>query len=244
MSWGQTKKINSNMDETIDELINRLNTSGATSPYRPGKQIFTSSGTFTAPFTGTYFLSGIGAGGNGTAGSDSQGGNGGNCGRFAIRIPVSLTKGQQVGVTVGTGNTVIGSYLTCTKGSANTRLTPISDTPKATRQYEGGWGLKPKTAMASLTSPLYAADGWGSPNGLGGGNYQNFLGGGGGANVPVFFQCLNGVTFAGGNGGGYDSPYVAQNGQGYGTGGGGGGGNSTYYNTVGVGAPGMAIIEW
>jgi hypothetical protein len=76
----------------------------------PTKQVFTSSGTFTAPFAGTYKVictGGGGAGGYSTAAGITNGGSGGAAGGTAIKWAV-LTLNQAVTVTIGAGGTQPG----------------------------------------------------------------------------------------------------------------------------------------
>jgi hypothetical protein len=74
---------------------------------KPMNQVFTSSGTFTAPFTGNYKVTVIGAGGSGgcTDGITATGGGGGG----ASIKNVSLTKSDNVTVTIGVGGTGVVS---------------------------------------------------------------------------------------------------------------------------------------
>lgn len=67
---------------------------------KPMIQVFTASGTFTAPFTGNYKV--IVTGGGGSGGKGSNGGSGGGAGGTAIKV-VSITKGVVETVTVGAG---------------------------------------------------------------------------------------------------------------------------------------------
>jgi hypothetical protein len=65
-----------------------------------GGQVFTASGTFTAPKAGVYFIEVIGGGGGGAhGGGPASGGTGG----ARLRRQVTLAAGQQVAVTVGNG---------------------------------------------------------------------------------------------------------------------------------------------
>jgi hypothetical protein len=66
---------------------------------KPMIEVFTSSGTFNAPFTGKYKVTVTGGGGSGGSNAIATGGGGGGT---AIKI-VSLTKADAVTVTVGTG---------------------------------------------------------------------------------------------------------------------------------------------
>lgn len=222
-----------------------------------GIQKFTSSGTFTAPVTGTYYFSGCaagagGGGGGGTVGSTGfvggGGGSGGGAGQSIVRNSFSLTAGQTVTITIGAagsggsagqgtgtsggngvsgGNTVIGTLITLTGGSAG-----------------GGGGGQTSTSAGLPSGGAGAAGGTGFPGGQAGGD-GNYAGlGGVGASGP----------FGGGGGGGRASTATLSVQGGYpssGFGSGGGGGGASYGNngaqaagTGGAGSPGIAIVEW
>jgi len=68
-------------------------------------QEFLSSGTFTAPVAGTYWVTMIGGGGGGGARIDSASNTvtGGYAGQCLVRFPVVLTAAQAVTVTIGSG---------------------------------------------------------------------------------------------------------------------------------------------
>jgi hypothetical protein len=109
-----------------DDVVikSQLDAVGPTSPfteYENGTlayQLFTSSGTFTVPagVTKLYVavIGGGGAGGGATSGS--RGGRAGGCGGLAKGF-VSISSGQSVVVTVGTGG--VGSTGTGTAGGAS-----------------------------------------------------------------------------------------------------------------------------
>ena len=74
---------------------------------KPMSEIFTSSGTFTAPFTGKYKVTVTGGGASGSTGYARANGGGG-AGGTAIEV-VSLTKGDVVTVTIGAGGAGVAS---------------------------------------------------------------------------------------------------------------------------------------
>jgi hypothetical protein len=74
---------------------------------KPKIQVFTSSGTFTAPFTGDFKVTVVGGGGSGGSGSPTT--TGGGSGGASIKI-VTLTKSDAVTVTVGaSGGSVVAN---------------------------------------------------------------------------------------------------------------------------------------
>lgn len=89
------------MDAVLYDLINKKN-------YQIEK--FTTSGTFTAKKTGVHFINGCGGGagaGSSTSGSCYGGGAGAGC-QF---LPVFLTKGETVSITIGAGGAALaGAY--------------------------------------------------------------------------------------------------------------------------------------
>ena len=69
---------------------------------KPMIQVFTSSGTFTAPFTGKYKVTVVGGGGSSARSASGHACGGGGGGGLAKKV-VDLTKGDTVTVTVGAG---------------------------------------------------------------------------------------------------------------------------------------------
>jgi hypothetical protein len=208
-----------------------------------GLSRFTSSGSFTAPVAGTYYLSGVAPGGGGGAGSSGSsgcgsGGGGGGAGQPAIRVPVTLTLGQVVPITIGSA------------GAGG-----------ATSQSAGGSGGSLQVGSSGSILSLSGGTGGGGGaniNGTSGGPFggagypagsdsvdvsNNVPGGGGGAGASGPFGGGGGAGRNGTNAG-----HVGAAAYGYGAGGGGGGG---YYMAgagtfaAGVaGAPGFLTIEW
>ena len=122
------------------------------------KKYFTSSGTFTAPYTGKYFVELCGGGGGGA--SVSNGSSSGSGGAGYAAKTVQLTKGQQVYVTVGSGGghsgtggtSSFGSFLSATGGGADTGVSDTSPTIGSgvggDINMDGGIGL-PATSSGS-----------------------------------------------------------------------------------------------
>lgn len=224
-----------------------------------GVQSFTSSGTFTAPVTGTYYVSGCaagsgGGGGGGTIGgsgfSGGGGGAGGGAGQWIRKSAYSLTAGQTVTVTIGAAGSggSAGQGTGTTGGSSgaggNTVLAGgITLTLQGGGASGGGGGMS--TAGAGL--------GAGGAGGVPGTGYPSGQVGGDGA-----YAGLGGVgasgPFGGGGGGGRAATNTAsvQNGAaGAGYGSGGGGGGASYGNSGaqaagagGAGTPGYIEFEW
>jgi hypothetical protein len=118
----------------LDQLIASgsapiLNVVTPTAPFLANSQVFTTSGTFTAPKTGVFYVTLLGHGGAGGAGGNfysygvgqgqgnhgGYGGNGGS-GYVKLRVPVAMTAGQQTAATIG-ANTTFGS-MTVANGTA------------------------------------------------------------------------------------------------------------------------------
>lgn len=115
-----------------EALLNLASKSGM-----PHREVFTESGSFTAPTTGLYRITCVGGGGGGSTGSASAGGGGGG---FAT-VTVLLQAGETVPLTVGAGGngqlpppnamspspggeTSFGTYLTAPGGLAASTSTP------------------------------------------------------------------------------------------------------------------------
>lgn len=201
-------------------------------PVLSDKQIFTVSGTFTAPDNISYvFVSMVGGGG----GSGNYGGGGGGAGSYIINAGAVVTPGNSYTVTVGSGGSA-GAYntnggngkassfigdnitITCNGGSGNVEQT-------------GGVGGLPISGEATIP---------GSSGGLGGkvttlagdnGANGDGIRGGGGA---------GGYFGVGGNGGNYSPCSSGTSGYGYGSGAGGPGNGCNGSN----GRNGIVIIEW
>ena len=184
-----------------------------------GVQRFTANGTFTVPVGVTLvYVTAIASGGNGANGglgstsTGGSGGAGGKAGQFVIDYPLSVTPGSNITVTVGTGNTVIGS-LTLTKGAGATlpyldnfamdgtkilngygggggQMTPSVLVPYCpTQSYSGGAGGNGGSTNSSNQGVAGSAGtGWGTGGGGGGGGNSgsNYGGGAGGAGGPGF----------------------------------------------------------
>lgn len=214
---------------------------------------FTSSGIFTVPAGVTQiFVSGCAAGGGGgsslatNSSSFVTGGSGGGAGQPALNVPITVTPGQVIPITIGTGGTGATPATNNATAGGNTQL--------------GAGG-----SLMNL--------GGGSPGLIGGGGTGfpgDYGGPAGGSGYPAGGPAQNTTSFSattatGGQGGqGADGPFGqagpaargstnnsigAAAGYGYGAGGGGAGG--AYRSTVsapgGAGASGLdgyLVIEW
>lgn len=212
-----------------------------------GVQRFTTSGTFTAPVAGTYYVSGCGAGGGGGGGGGGAGGNvggsggGGGAGQSMQRTAYTLTAGQSLSIVIGAGgaggNTPGSGSGTAGGTGGNTTITALGITLNG--GSGGGGGLSVNATRSSGGN-----GGSGYPNGSDGmDSNANAGGGAGGSGASLSF---------GGGGGGARSGYGLSNsgGAAYGYGAGGGGGGGTYQPGVGPGsnggngASGCVFIEW
>lgn len=159
-----------------------------------GAQLFTSSETFTAPFTGVYEVWVWGGGAGGSYGTGSSGAGGG----FAWGR-VSLTIGQRVAVTVGGGgapsasnagpsgaggNSSFGSFFTATGATASAVVpgTPGTGSGGILNITGGsGWDLDGSTAYS--TAGGMGAMGGAGGNATSGAEAAQIPGGGGGAST-------------------------------------------------------------
>lgn len=198
-----------------------------------GQQLFTAGGNFTVPAgVSRLFVSLVGGGGGG-AGSISGApytGGGGGSGGVKYRVPLAVTPGQVVAVTIGTGGAGgIGSAAGGTYSNSN--------------GSSGG-----TSSFGALLS---------APGG-GGGSCQAAHSNGGGAGTGDFagyggngssFSGVSGANEVPGGGGGniFSAPALAGHGSWPGTlygGGGGGGRASGYWANGNAGASGICIVEW
>ncbi|HFO2531571.1 TPA: phage tail protein [Yersinia enterocolitica] len=249
-----TLKIASNLSEIAAAgpvAVAAARTNLGVSPH--GLSRFTSSGSFTVPAGVTkVWVSGCAAGGGGgsslatNSSSFVTGGSGGGAGQPALNVPITVTPGQVIPVTIGTGGTGATAAANNATAGGNTQL--------------GAGG-----ALMNL--------GGGSPGLVGGGGTSfpsDYGGPGGGAGYPGGSSAQNtnsftATTATGGQGGqGASGPFgqagpagrgsVSNNlpadiGYGYGAGGSGAGG--AYRSTISApgagGAPGLngyIVIEW
>lgn len=157
-------------------------------------KVFTSNGTFVVPNgVRVVFITATAAGDAGARGTDGfdngtykyfgAGGSGGRGGQRVINHPIAVTPGQSISVTVGTGNTVFGEFLTLIKGKG----APGEDGSAPTESL-GGKGGKGGGGLYAQT---------GGRNGTGGTDYA------GGAPRPASpGESAQGVYFYGAGGGG------------------------------------------
>ncbi|MCL2352612.1 MAG: hypothetical protein FWC55_08795 [Firmicutes bacterium] len=273
MSWAEVRKINGDMTTALDVTLGKredaaaasVNTTNTALAYlkgifgntaAAGAAQFTANGTFTVPANaGVIYITAISAGGNGGPGYRQYGGGGGSCGNFVIRAPFFVTPAQQLAVTVGTGNTVIGSLLTLVKGSAGGAASSAAVGTGAKNQTASGdYGAGGPGGSRSASPVTFAGPGtrgacldgvslYGSPGGAAL-VPATTGGGGGGGGVPLIF-VKPGTTGAGGDCTVYDAA-AGNAGGSYGAGGAGGPGGSAAAAAIpgGAGGPGYVLIEW
>jgi len=211
----------------VKDTATNYDTSWATIPTH-GSQVFTSSGTFTAPAGVTQVcISGSGAGGGGGAGaaSNTVGGGGGASGKCLTNYPYTVVSTTVYTVTLNNGGTGgVGTGSNGTAGGAS-----VFDT----LTLAGGLGGTGGAATAGISDPnmtvlglsiagvLVLSAGYGQDGGSG-------LFGAGGA---------GGAPGAGGSAGGVGVIY--------GGGGGGGGGRTASTGwSGGNGTKGIIIVSW
>ena len=214
-------------------------------------QIFTSSGTFTAPTGVTkVFITAVGGGGGGGGCSTGANGSGagGGAGAHIISHPVTVVAGNNYTVTVNSGGTggsgasngsnggsvsfaAASVILTCPGGGggvsrANGGTAGAGGTGSEVTGI-GSIGVKNSFGASGGIRHIIVA---GASGGAGLGNTGGGEGGGGGAGSPLG---------AGGNGGAAGASGAA--GTGFGSGGGGGG---TGTSSGGNGTNGIVIVQW
>lgn len=204
---------------------------------------FTTSGSFTVPAgVTTIIVSGCGGGGGGGGSQTSinttvAGSGGGGGAGFVIRQPITVTPGQVLAVTIGTGG--VG-------GAAGGGTGGVGGTTSAGSIVNllGGGGGSVGQSLANSASGGSPGNLSGTITGGWGGDSQSIEGGGayGGMGGQSPFGSA-GATVRGNS-----SPLDGQPSQGFGAGGGGAGGGNTNAAHQGAkggnGAPGILIIEW
>lgn len=197
-------------------------------------ELFTSSGTFTAP-TGvtTVFLTMCGGGGGGGGSGSATRSGGGGGGLSCYRVAYTVVAGNNYTVTVGAGGAGGAG------GGANNGSTGGASSFDTTISVDGGLGGTGEGAGAAAVADeaVTIMDGsgitggrWGIKFGAGGGSGGAATGGGGG-----------GSRF--GNGGNGGTQFTNGYSPTYGFGGGGGGSGQNPYSG-GAGASGFVYIEW
>ena len=217
--------------------------------------LITTSGTYTVPpNVRTIRLSMIGAGGDGQASMPAAQSRGAGCGDYIIERAIAVTPGQTFSCTVGSGNTIFGSFV-CLKGTTDNHRIPL---PQATLAA----GSAGQRGLGSTTHP-------GAPPGAAGAQHQNLPPGatagspglpGGGApwkfSMVLHASAYNPAICAGGDGGMggvvhsgvvTHHPTPGQPGSHHGAGGGSAGtpvGTGANLAVGGLGAPGLIVIEY
>lgn len=214
---------------------------------------FTSSGSFTVPDGVTQiFVSGCAAGGGGgsslatNSSSFLTGGSGGGAGQPALNVPITVTPGQVIPITIGTGGTGGTAATDNATAGGNTQVGTGGSLLNLVGGSPGQVGAGGTAYPAQYGGP---AGGVGYPNGEAAVDTQVFTvssstGGNGGKGASGPFG-QSGPRMRGGK----TANARADNGFGYGAGGGGAGG--AYLSTASVpgaaGAPGLngyIVIEW
>ena len=199
-------------------------------PSAGGQQIFTASGTFTVPAgVSRVFVSLVGGGGGGAgaiSGAPYTPGGGG-AGGVQYRVPLAVTPGQAIAVTIGAGGAAgLGSNYGGSYANSNGASGGASSFG-ALLTVSGGGGGRCQSGDSGGGSPGTSNfAGWGGSGSDGPSSRPD--GGAGGSNI----FCAPSFTGHG------PKPAV-----GYGAGGGGGRATS-YLERGGNGASGICIVEW
>jgi len=202
-----------------------------------GRQLFTSTGTFTTPTGISFvFVSMVGGGGGGGGGGSSVWeGSGGGSGAYVIRQATTVVAGSGYTVTVGAAGTA-GAYQGHGGNGGNSSFAGANITitcnggkgGEDARGTAGVGGTASGTAFNATTEGVGGGVGLTSVGGNGSAVSSSITGGGGGSPFGV-----------GGQGVGADTDGLV--GTGYGCGGSGG----SHTNKIGgAGKAGMVYIEW
>lgn len=192
--------------------------------YSSNVQVFTASGTFTAPSGITkVYLSMVGGGG-GAYGTSSGSGPGGAGGNWVLNYPYTVTPGNNYTVTIGAGG------LGRIEGSRS--ATAGSSTSFDTITVAGG-------AVASSSGATTNPDGLDASTTTGGKYYQK--GGAGGATSGTTGGGGGGTPFGAGANGGTSNNAGTSGSANTGTGGSGAGSSG---NTGGDGGSGLVIVMY
>jgi len=248
--------------DTINTNVNTINTNVNTANSNIiGVKQFTANGTFIVPAgVNKITVTAIAAGASGNNGEAQYGGKGGDRGEYVKNQEFIVKPGESIPITVGSGNTIIGSYLTLAKGGGGGGAAGGSRSGYYGGGGGGGAGGLTILADGSIGSPANSSDALSGDGAAGGGigagaggkgtSYPANTAGGAGGNAT--FPSSGGAK-GGGGGKARSSAYSGGGGGaggGYGAGGGGGGNtyvsatNTDYAGTGGAGANGIVIIEW
>lgn len=206
------------------------------------RQVFTSSGTFTAPASATVVLLTMASGGAGGGGGQgcvgSLAGGGGSAGSYVINYPYPVTGGNSYTVTINSGG--IGGAGGSFGGNGNTGNSGGSvvfdalTIPGGNGGVGGGAGATGGVASGGFNGSGTSA---GSPYAQGGS-------GGGGSSSS---SGAGGSIFGGTGGVGVSLGSIGNNASGYGAGGSGGSGNASCGGgngmAGGAGSPGIVMVE-
>lgn len=244
----------------------RINASGS----KLKRQVWTSSGTWTAPVTPIVALSvfAIGGGGTGASGgwnggsTQAESGGGGSGAESATKSATTSlpTTNQTVTVGLWASTSSFGSFLTAAAGQNGIRPTSgsaqavgggsdvgtIYDTDPENAIWQPATANKKGGSGGVAFAGSYNSNGFAGASGLTGGG-----GAGGTQNGSSCTQANNGTGLgSGGGSGAFIYPYGAGAANGltafapnYGSGGGGGSGTAIL-SAGGTGAPGLVVAYW
>jgi hypothetical protein len=251
-----------NLDATIssrlasnDSRLNYLDAPVSSAGKRPRVSVFTSSGNFTVPQgVEVVYVTGCGGGGGGGSGSSNTahdttptaGGGGGASGVSCYRLPLRVSGGTTLSITIGVGGTG-GAGLP--GGGSQARNGNNGTSGGSTQIYQGsalllslpggaGGGRGDITSnqgvggAVALNSYPYLQDSGGTTSDKNGGN--------GGRQFMTLISAPGGT---GGSSGGSNGQSAPAN-SGGGGGGGGAAGNGNASGAGGNGGSGFIMLEW
>lgn len=234
----------STLQSTANTIKSTVDTINQNSGSQNRAKVFKANGTFVVPSgVEVIYVTATAAGGDGGGSSidwtvsdtyHQASGAGGASGECVTRYPIPVTAGQSIPITVGLGNTVIGTLLTLTKGGNGA----------------GATGTLQSSTIGGHAGKLNGIDGGdGAPyNQVGLTNVNTPIGGSGALSImgvynynltwrdviPAYGTTIGGTLDKNGN-----------NAIKYGCGGSGAGGAKRGQTRVGgKGAQGVVIIEW
>ena len=221
------------LDGKVDNDTIKVNTTSHKIYAQHSLQLFTSSGTFTAPVGVTkIYLTCAAGGGGGSGASATKGGCGGGAGQSIINVPYTVVPGNSYTVTIGAGGAG-GAYENDGVDGGDTVFDSLSLT-KGTKGLYGGGTPAGGTGGGVANLNGFAASGAG---GVGGG--IGIKGGDGGANAATYGSGGGGTLFSKGGAGGTAGDGVAGS-----LGSGGGGASQSGAVSGGQGGNGFILIEW
>ena len=198
-----------------------------------GSSTFSTSGTFTVPTGITAVWVTMTGGGGGGGGAYNGGGAGGGASSVILAQRISVTNGENIVATIGTGGAGGGSTVSGSNGNTTSFGSYISVMGGGGGAADANNGINAVGGSAGKIFNLLSAFSAYSTNGYNG-TYCNFCNANGGKGGDNYFSVGGNGGVPAGNGGNGTK----------GSGGGGGGDNSGTNGSGGAGGAGYVLVEW